>query len=423
MGLKGVDRRRGFFPGENNAFRTSWTVPEGAHMPTIHEARIIDVNLVNWTVDVFTVFDQKRYFDIQVASPYLHPNFGEGIYAFPEIGSKCVVCIPSDGPPPFVLAFIMPPETIPDASSDEAPQGTQGQTGGDTQNVTDSTYRGGRARAKPGDIVMKGRDGNFVVLHRGGVLQIGSTQLAQRIYIPLGNFVTDISRNYNHFNTGGSINWGLRPGSPEEKPESEWRQTFRVFANDEFADMRVAIGKVHNPVQEKVGDAGSTSDLNQLGIGVDVPIVAEFAISPGGFDTDVGAPVTSGNVARDNNVFRMFFDRAGGMMLRAEGAISVRVKDKLRIKADGDIDVLSDGAIAIEAGGPINIQAGGGINITGDGVIKLNGGSKPVATVGSTVSIVTTVPIPIQTSMGPGTITAGAVFSGNVQTGNPTVLA
>lgn len=394
-------------------------------MPIIHEARIIDINLVNWTVDVFTIFDQRRYFEVQVAAPYLHSNFGEGIYAFPEIGAKCLVCIPSDGPPPFILAFIMPAETIPDATDpDEAPQGTQGGQGGVVQNASDSTYRGGRARAKPGDIVMKGRDGNFVTLHRGGVLQIGSTQLAQRIYIPLGNFVTDISENYNHFNTGGSINWGLRPGSPDENPETEWRQTFRVFANEEFADVRLSVGKVHNPVQEKVGDEGSTSELEQLGIGTDDPIVAEFAISPGGFDTDVGAPVTAGNAARENNVLRMFFDRAGGGMLRAEAAISVRVKDKLVIKADGGCDIISeDGPINVEASGPINITAGGGINITGDGVIKLNGGSKPVATVGSTISIVTTVPIPIQTSSGPGTISAGAVFQGNVQTGNPTVLA
>lgn len=413
MGLIGIAGHGAIDPMSRSSFRTSWTIPEGATPALIHEAKVLDVNMVNWTVDCITVFDQKRFFDIQVASPYLHSNRGDGIYAVPEVGSKCMVCIPSDGPPPFVLGFIMPAETLTDTSTEETPAGTEENAAA----PTGSTFRGGRDKGKPGDIVFKGRDGNFLLLHRGGVLQVGSTELAQRICIPLGNLVTDISQNYNHFNTGGSINWGLRPGSPEGNPETEYRHTFRVYANDEFADIRVALGKVHNPVPEPVGDAGSSVDLNQLSIGTNEVMVFEFALAPAGFDSTVGQPQD----ARDKTKFRMFIDRAGGGMLRAEGSVSVRVKKKLRIRADEGFEVFTNESATIEAKKGLRIQGKNLELATDGGTVSINGGTKPVAHVGSQVLITTVVPIPVVVDGKPGVITAGAVFSGSVATGNPTV--
>jgi len=393
---------------DRSPFRTAWTVPEGAGMPLIHEARILDVNMTNWTVDCVTVFDQKRFFDIQVASPYLHSNQGDGIYAVPEVGSKCIVCLPSDGPPPFVLAFIMPAESLDsEATNANSPEPVDKPSG--------STFRGGREKGKPGDIVMRGKDGNFVILHRGGVLQFGSTELAQRICIPLGNLVTDISQNYNHFNSGGSINWGIRAGSPEENPETECRQTFRVFANDQYADIRAAFGKVHNPVPEPSGDAGSSVDLAALDIGTDI-MVFEFVLAPDGFDNN-GQP----QEAQNKTKFRMFIDRSGGTMLRAEGAVSFRTKKKLRIRADEGLEVFTKGSASIAAEGGLRLQGKNLELATDGGTVSLNGGTKPVAHVGSQVLITTVVPIAITTSSGPGTILAGAIFSGSVSTGNPTV--
>ena len=415
MPLPGVDD--GYVnPLDRSAFRTSYFVPEGGAPAYIHEARILDVNLTNWTVDCITNFDGKRFFDIQVASPYLNPNHGQGIYVMPEIGSKCVVAIPSDGPPPFVLSFILPAEKVTEATPEEEDARSAATT------PTGSTFSGGRARAKPGDIVMKGRDGNFVILHRGGVLQFGATELAQRICIPIGNLITDISQNYNHFNSGGSINWGVRPGATEGNQETEFKQTFRVFANDETADIRVAIGKVRITVPEKPGNTSSALDLAELEIGTKDPVVFEMVLAPEeGFDTDSGTPTSA---TRDAVKLKMFFDRAGGAMLRCEGSVSVRVRKKLRIRADDTIELISKKGITLSAGGGVSITGGPTLNLgTDGGVVTLNGGTKPVATVGSQVLIVSVVPIPITTSAGPGTILAGAVFSGSVSTGNPTVLA
>src|SRR5688572_9587611 len=251
-------------PGERSTFRSSWTQPEGAVGAHIMEGQVVDINLVNWTVDVVTKFDQKYYLNIQVSSPYAHFNRGEGFYAMPDIGAKCHVCIPSDGPPPFVLDFIMPQETI-DGASEDAPDGTDGGKGGVTQEATAASFAGGRRRAKPGDIGITNRDGSFVRLHRGGVLQIGSTELAQRLYIPLQNLISDISQNYEHQNTGGSINCFIAQGESSSNPPTVCRHTYRLLANDAKATVRVAIGKVSDVISEP--DVETRSDLSQLGFG------------------------------------------------------------------------------------------------------------------------------------------------------------
>ena len=408
-----IDSKTGM---ERTSMRTSWTQPQGGAAAHIFEGLVTDINLRTWTVDVRSQFDQKWYPNVQVASPYMHSNRGEGWYCIPEINAKCLVCIPSDGPPPFVLAFIMPSETPEDPSSSDQEADAKDTTGTNQGAV----FSGGRTRGKPGDMVWRGRDGNFVVLHRGGVLQIGASELAQRIYIPLGNIVTDISQNYEHHNVGGSINWGMSTSFTDNNPETEFRQTFRLHANDEQADVRIAVGKVHQPIPEPSGDAGENDANGQYGVGADV-IVAELVVAPTGFNAEQGSPVDG---VEKLTKLKMFFDRAGSGFLRAEASVNIRVKGTLRFSADEGIVLTTPKSCSVTADELLRIQGGKGVQITAKGgAIKLNGGGTPVATVGSTVEILVTIPIPITTSTGPGMILSGAMLVGVITNGCTTVLA
>lgn len=417
MPLKGVGSGGHSAPMQRSSFRTSAFIPEGLISSYVIECVVVDIDMVRWTIDCISKFDQRRFLNVQVASPYLHPNNGEGIYVFPEVGAKCLVCIPSDGPPPVVIAFIMPSVTLtPD--TEEPDQKTS--EGVPIEEVPRFSFQGGRPRPKPGDISIRGRDGNFCTLHRGGVLQIGSTSLAQRIYIPVGNIVTDISQNYRHYNSGGAINWGVKSGPSEENPPTSWKQTFRLFADEEEATVRVAMGTFSDLVTEPTGAAGATSDLEQLGIGVDDPIVCEIVLAPEGFNADRG---DLGTDTASKTKLRFFFDKAGGTFLRAEAGVHLRVKEKLRIVTDDNFEVFCKKDVIVEADGIARFVGKKGAEFgTSGGVVKINGGTKPVAHVGSQINIVTQVPIPIVTPAGPGTITAGAIFSGQISTGNPTIL-
>lgn len=417
MPLPGVGPTSAPDPLQRSSFRTSYFQPEGVVGAIIIEGVVIDINLTLWTVDVASKFDQKQYFNIQIGSPYLHSNFGEGIYVMPDLGAKCHVCIPSDGPPPFVLDFIMPAETIPQAGPQDI----------SSDSSSDSTFAGGRSRAKPGDIYIKGRDGNFVILHRGGVLQVGCSELAQRVYIPLQNLVTDISQNYRHYNTGGSINWFLASGESETNPSTIHKETYRLLADDEKASIRVSIGPAKDFVAEPSN--GANSDLNQLGIGTgsNNPIVFEVVLSPEQFGADKGS--LEKDTSKETKL-RYFFDKKGGAFLRSEGSVLLHVRKKLRIVAQDNIDISTNKSFTLTAKSTGRIDGGDSLDIRGK-VTKINGGSKPVATVGSIVEVRLTLPLtgmpaaiatpvvipPIDPISGMPVVLKGVIVSGN-----PTIL-
>jgi hypothetical protein len=393
-------------PSQRSMFRSSWTTQEGVGTAMIVECKVVDLNPVLWTVDCISQFDQKWYLNIQVGSPYMHSKRGEGIYVMPEIGAKCHVCIPSDNCPPFVLDFIMPQESVLDATSDDAPEGTE--------KPTDSTFAGGRLRAKPGDIIMRGRDGNFVILHRGGVLQVGSSDLSQRIYIPLRNLVCDISQNYQHYNSGGSINWFLASGESDTNPSTIRKETYRLLAGDARATIRVAYGPLKDMVPEPQN--GAQSDLSQLGIGTeeDGPVVVEVVIAPDGFSADNGSPDGS---TPDQTVLRYFFDKKGSVFMRSEGSVLLHVRRKLRLVVGDNIDITAKKSFTLTVSDTARIDGGKLLELTGK-VTKINGGTKPCAHVGSIVECHITVPwVVVAPGLPPAVI--GTVLPINPLTGQP----
>ena len=158
-------------------------VKSGPKPSYIHQAKILDVNITNWTLSVHTEFTQKPLTDIPFAVPYMHPNNGEGIYFMPEVGSICWLCEPSDGGKGFVIAWAPPSVDGP------------GQ------------FRGHRQDLNPGDIYLGTRDENFLILRRGGVVQIGGTGLCQRMFLPINNTIKDFCENYGLHTLGGDLEW------------------------------------------------------------------------------------------------------------------------------------------------------------------------------------------------------------------------
>lgn len=377
------------------------------------QGRVFNVNLVNWTVDVVAQYDQRRYFDVQISSPYLHYNNGEGFYAMPEVGAVCMICIPSDSSPPFVSAFIMPHELI-DGATDDAPSGTASH-GQPQKYASAASFAGGRPRANMGDIWLRTRDENFVILHRGGVLQLGASPLAQRIYIPLNNVIHDVSGNYAHYNTGGAISWGVQEGPSIQHSPTQFMHTVRVFADDKFADIRVTAGKVRSPAPEPDGDKGEADAITQLKLGTekDAPIVYEVVVAPGGFAVESGE--LADKTIRNKTVLRFFFDRAGGTFLRAEGNVLLSCHKKLRIKVAEDIiiDGKTNATMTVEK--DITINGKSSVTITG-GVVRLGKGQAPVSRVGDIVQLI----FPFTPQMASPT---PMPLSGSILSGNSQVLA
>lgn len=377
-------------------FRNSFTHKAGLDSADVIECKVVNVNAKAWTVDVRSTYDRKTYLGIQVLSPYAHYSNGEGIYCMPEIGAKCMVCLTSDSSAPCVLGFVMPHQTS-----------TEGQS-------SSVNFDGGRPTSKPGDIVLRTRDNNFVILHRGGVLQIGASELSQRIFIPLGNLMMDISERYEHHNAAGSIVWGLQDGPKLQNFPATYRQTFRVFANDDFADVRLTVGSIEHPFPEPPGDKGDQSLLDQLEIGTnkDLPTIAEVVVAKKGFNATSGAPA-------DNVVLalKFAFDRGGGVHMKCAGSVLLTSKKDLYFKADGAITLDAKKGVFLKGEGA-TLDGGPLTEIKGD-LVRLGAGTTPVARSGDLVKILV---VPGSLAGATPSVAAGVLW-GTISTSNPGVLA
>ena len=363
-------------------FRSSFTQRQGHEAGRIVQGKVTNYNLTKWTVDIVGQFDRTRYFGIQVGSPYMHHSNGEGFYCIPEVNATVMVCLPSDSSPPFVICFVMASETV-DTSTADAPQGTSSH-GAPAANPTDSSFYGGRPPANPGDIWMRTRDDNFVVLRRGGVLQLGATELSQRIFIPLNNQIIDVSQNYEHLNAGGTIAWGIQVGPSTTQYPATYMQTLRVFANDNFADIKIAAGNVTNPVPEP--DGGVIQAIAGVATGDDKkgsnPIVYEVTVSPKGFGA-VDGSVQPGAVAA--SVLKFAFDRTGNCLTRFSGNFYLQVKKDLTFDVTGSVTLKCGDAVSMTAVNGFDIDGGVYAHVKGN-VVRLRGGTIQIVRDGDIVT-------------------------------------
>jgi hypothetical protein len=199
-------------------------------------AVVTDVNRKTWTCTVQTTHSSKTHNNVQWGSPYHHFKGGEGFHYIPEVGARCYVAAPVDNTPPFVLCFISPPAVM--SAENDDPARSTSEPGGSS---TDVSYQGNRPDMNPGDMAMTTRDGNFIILRRGGRLQLGATPLAQRIMVPVRNFVHDYAENYELATPGGDVTWTIdRPElDPAGKAPASWVFHLNEYSTDKNATVRV----------------------------------------------------------------------------------------------------------------------------------------------------------------------------------------
>ena len=321
---------------------------------------VASVNVQNMTVDWTAQHSGKQMAGVQVMSPYLHYNNGEGYNCCPEVGAICVLCWPSDEESPFVMGFITAPEIVgavsgdvqqeaqdPDVeSSDDMPPAQTTNSGGTTTpKTTDASYRAGRPVMNPGDIWIQGRDENFLILKRGGVLQIGSTNICQRAYVPISNYIRDFCENYELNTAAGSLSWLVHPveKDPGGNAPTEFTLLTREFAQDKSASIKVSVGSL---------DSEPTADPKAA------KTYIEVVIAPGNIDP------ASGEVSGDPAyVLRISKDGYSYSMQAGCRAVEVKKDDSLTVGGDQTIQVTGDRSVTVN--GKVTETITGEHNITG----------------------------------------------------------
>lgn len=355
-------------PSFNNSLASA-----GLDPAEVETGVITNVNVRNYTVDWTSQYTGKNIPDLQIQTPYLHYNNGEGFSCVPEIGAICTVCFPSDDDSPFIMGFLAAPELEgaefgrditaflddPGVETEEDVPKSQSttSTGSTTtpNNVSDASYRAGRPVLNPGDMLWQGRDENFVVLRRGGVLQLGSTQICQRAYVPLLNIIRDFCENYELNSAAGTFAWSVQrqENDPGGNAPTELSIIAREFAQDAKASIKVLFGSLDDaekPPADKDGGEGNKSFI-------------EVTIAPQQISPDDGAiSGTPKYVIRLDKAGNTFTMQAGTRTEVIEGDLKQTIKGSQDITVGGDCTTTIKGKQTV--------------NVTGDQEVSGDAGSK-----------------------------------------------
>lgn len=298
----------------------------GLAAPSIEEATISGVSggSGNYSVSVITSHTSKEFHDLQVGMAYYHNANGEGIWVVPEVGAKCAICRASDSTPPFVMCFLATPN-VTESEDGDAVRSTP--AGGST---TDVSFKGKRITAQPGDIVLTTRDENFLVLHRGGVLQLGATDIAQRMYLPIGNAIRDVCENYSMDTLGGNLEWtvGRSETDPSGNAPIAYHLTVGEFAQDQKASVSVRHFR-----------SGESSNRTAW----------EVVVAKNGIDR------TTGDVTSAKYKLTVALDGTKAEVIG--GDCSVTVEGTYDVSATGNLTLKSDQVAKLEGGSEARIKA------------------------------------------------------------------
>lgn len=316
----------------------------------IETARIVNVNIKDWSLDLVSEYGVKKFFDIQWMSPYLHFFNGEGIYVMPEVGALCWLCTPSAGKlaTPFVLGF----KTEVDQSNLEEPA---------------LNFKANRQTLNPGDIMMKTRDENFIILRRGGVIQIGATPITQRIYVPIGNLIRDICENYLLQTLAGDMEWCVDRVDQSDAGDSKTRFRLRSKTNAGEPEHAVILTAGSHPDDDNLrlslivradGEKDSadvvTLTMDKEG-SVSWSVEKDFTIDAKG-DVSIGS--SEGNVT----------------LLAEKGQGSFTTKGNLAFESTGGTASMSASGAASVKGSSVTIDGKGGVTTKGPTNVGGSGG-------------------------------------------------
>jgi hypothetical protein len=260
----------------------------------------------------------------------------------PEVGAYAWICKQSTGrnAPLFILGFKAP---------------------FDENNVN---YRCNRQNLNPGDIMMRTRDENFVILRRGGVLQIGSTPTCQTMYIPIQNIMKHFCENFEINAFGGELKWLVDRDDQTTDGTAPVKLALRVKekANDKLHIANISIGS-HGEGDKttmlmEVFDSGVDGQKPMVSLSItkegtvgwtvekDYSIIAKENVQITSLEKDITVQALKGNIVKEAAKNVTITAKTGTATL--DGKTLVLVKSATQ--ADVDAPMINLGAGATSQG-------------------------------------------------------------------------
>lgn len=229
--------------------------------PRPTQGRLQDVRVLRGVVQsvdklrhAYTVADEVGgvHQNIQYAPTYITTD-GSGSFVSPERNSVVWLMFPSTGRTPFIFAFSVPPKQTDEGDEGEEPD----------------DFRQNRPVINEGDQVLaSGRNGGFAILRSSGVLEVGASQLAKRVYLPLRHTIRDFFENWFGHGVGGSLTWEARREDDQhgvDRTPIEFKLDVKEFAEDEPI-IKLRVGRVAEEDAEALPQGALGAIIGSLNI-------------------------------------------------------------------------------------------------------------------------------------------------------------
>lgn len=269
--------------------------------------------------------ENRLYQDVPIAPVFLSPG-GQGMWFLPEVGTRVLVGTIGNGTTneyTFLIGASFAVDQDPLESAEATDDGAE-------EEVIPVDFRNNRAVHTPGDIVLSSSDRNFMVMRKGGIIELGATQVAKRFYIPLQNVIRDLCQIYEMQNSAGlfqmvrkenDLTWGTESIEiPKEAPDGE-KQTETVevdkvptemnlrvkqFESDTVPIVQIDLGNVTRTVIKEEGDLDDSSGGRSHDI-----------MTEKNEENNLAQMIARINI---NNSFKVFIDKNGNYTTECFGA-------------------------------------------------------------------------------------------------------
>ena len=169
-------------------------------------------------------------------------------------------------------------------------------------------------------------------------MEIGSTLVSRRFYIPLLNYIRDVCENYEMKSLAGEMSWQVTRAdqNPQGDAEALFTLASRNFSQDEFATVMLRVGHV--------------DDTNRLKL-----TIAPNTINPLSGEVD-GEPV---------------FD----LEITEEGDVTMTIEGDVEKTINGELTETVNGSVTQEYGSDHNLSVGGSQSVSVSGTHELEASS------------------------------------------------
>lgn len=418
--------------------RTRAPIATGYGTPRIIKGKIISVDKVKHTVTVQGE-NNEVHEGIQFMPRYLNAD-GTGSFLTPEPNMLVWLCTPSSEFTPFILGCAaIPKQTDSDDAEDP------------------NDFRMNRPVLNEGDEMLASRDSGYVIMRKGGMLEVAATQMARTFWIPVENLIQSFCENFVVDTPGGSMSMLIRDQDETwgaAQSPVEFKLNIKEFANDEFDIFDLRVGRIAAEDDLYIPIAGGTGQIvvrlvvnrhfvlnidkdgNVLktvhGTEVEQVLRSKYLTVRESFQQTVlgltkvlskdryveldGTDALRVTTNRSVKVGGTLSEEIGvGHSRVVKGAVTESLGSVSRVVA-GDVREKVYGPSQETVGGGKNISAGEAISLSAGGVVTIDAGNKPPNLLGPAISIKSALgDVHIYTIEPTGNIVLSA--------GSPTVLA